>query len=338
MNRSLTSGPEAQESSGDGRPESLMRQKTVQKICSQAFVFFGVIVLGVSLYKFFSAFWLNISPWPELLLGAAGLVLVISGSIFRNSAFSTSLLSEFSSSARARRSLLMLALAFFIMGCVVLLKVSVQDVLRYKRLLGEGGILEYLQALILFTSAWVSWLISRDLWKRLLMRLHATIYAIISFGMLFVGLEEIAWGQVLFGWKTPENIAAVNAQNQTTFHNLKFFQNHLDLNLFLISTLILILVLWRPSIGFIRLRLPSGGATLPTAFFMPRYFWPLFFCAAFLSYFVATESGTDFVINIDQEWAEFCLYLAFCLGLLRTYILLGNAPRYQRDRSSPIKT
>ena len=163
------------------------------------------------------------------------------------------------------------------------------------------------------------------------MRLHAVIYAIISFGMLFVGLEEIAWGQVLFGWKTPENIAAVNAQNQTTIHNLKFFQNHLDLNLFLFSALILILVLWRPSVGFIRSRLLSDGAALPTVFFMPRYFWPLFFCAAFLSYFVATESGTDFVINIDQEWAEFCLYLAFGLGLLSTYILLGDAPRHQHN-------
>ena len=60
-------------------------------------------------------------------------------------------------------------------------------------------------------------------------------------------------------------------------------------------------------------------------FFILRYFWPLFFCSAFLSYFVATDSGTELVINIDQEWAEFLLYLAAGLNLLRTYILLGNA-------------
>ena len=88
----------------------------------------------------------------------------------------------------------MLALASFIMGCIVLLKLSVQDIYRHKRLLGEGGILEYLQALILFASAWISWLISKDLSKRLFMRLHSVVYAIISFVMLFVGLEEIAWG------------------------------------------------------------------------------------------------------------------------------------------------
>jgi len=325
VNRPLTHGFDAHPSSEESRSKSLIRQKTVQRICGQAFVWFGVVVLGVSVYKFISAFWLDTSPWPELQLGAAGLILVGAGRIFRNSAFITTLLSENSPSARARRSFLVLALASFLMGCVVLLKLSVQDIYRYKRLLGEGGILEYLQALILFTSAWISWLISKDLRKRLSMRLHSVVYAIISFVMLFVGLEEIAWGQILFGWKTPENIAAVNAQNQTTLHNLEFFQNYLDLNLFLISVMLLVLVLWRPSLRWKRTRILDGDRITNSNFFIPRYFWPLFFCAAFLSYFVATESGTEFVINIDQEWAEFLLYLTAGLNLLRTYILLGNA-------------
>ena len=215
------------------------------------------------------------------------------------------------------------------MGCVVLLKLSVQDIYRYKRLLGEGGILEYLQALILFTSAWVAWLISKDLRRRLSMRLPSAIYGIISFLMLLVGLEEIAWGQILFGWKTPETIAAVNAQNQTTLHNLEYFQNHLDLNLFLVSAAALILVTWRPSIRFIGSKTINHDSISPRTFFIPRYFWPLFLSATLLSYFVATESGTDFVINIDQEWAEFLLYLASSLTLLRTHILIGDATRQQ---------
>ena len=298
-------------------------------MCGQTFVVFGIVILGVSLYKFVSAFWLNVSPWPELPLGVAAVFLMGSGRIVQNSAFLTSLLSERSPSARVRRSFLALALAFFIMGCVVLLKLSVQDIYRYKRLLGEGGILEYLQALILFTSAWVAWLISKDLRKRFSMRLASAVYGIISFLMLLVGLEEIAWGQILFGWKTPENIAAVNAQNQTTLHNLEYFQNYLDLNLFLVSAAALILVFLRPPIGFIQSKTIGPNSIPPKTFFIPRYFWPLFLSAAFLSYFVATESGTDFVINIDQEWAEFLLYLASSLALLRTYLLIGDAPRHQ---------
>ena len=297
----------------------------MQRICGQALVWFGIAVLGVSLYKFISAFWLDASPWPELQLGTAGLILVAAGRIFRNSAFITTLLSENNPSANARRAFFMLALASFLIDCVALLKLSVQDIYRYKRLLGEGGILEYSQALILFTSAWIGWFISKDFRQRLSMRLHSVVYAIIAFVMLLVGLEEIAWGQILFGWKTPENIAAVNAQNQTTLHNLEFFQNYLDLNLFLVSVVLLVLVLWRPSIRRMRTKILDEGRIPNSNLFIPRYFWPLFFCAAFLSYFVATESGTELVINIDQEWAEFLLYLAAGLNLLRTYILLGNA-------------
>ena len=35
--------------------------------------------------------------------------------------------------------------------------------------------------------------------------------------------------------------------------------------------------------------------------------------------------GNRLVINIDQEWEDFLLYLAAGLNLLRTYVLLGNA-------------
>ena len=94
------------------------------------------------------------------------------------------------------------------------------------------------------------------------MRLHSVIYAIISLAMMFVGFEVIAWGQILFGWKTPENIAAVNAQNQTTLHNLEYFQNYLDLNLFLVSVAALVLVLWRPSVRFLRPKAIGGARQL----------------------------------------------------------------------------
>ena len=326
------SNASAQQPTGDRRSEHLTRPKIVQRICGRTFVFFGAIVVIISIYKFFSALSVELAPpWNELQLTATGIILIFSGNFLKNSSSLRSLLSELNSSAHIQRTYAILALTAFIVSGAILLKLSVQDVLQYKRLLGEGGILEYLQALLLFTSAWISWLISRDLLKRLLMRLHGVIYSLISLSLLFIGLEEIAWGQVLFGWKTPENIATLNAQNQTTFHNLTLFQNYLDLNLFLVSALLLVLVLWRPSIDFKSPKSSKKNIIPPKILFIPRYFWPIHLCAALISYFVATESGTNFVINIDQEWAEFLLYLSVGLGLLRTYILLGNIPRAHND-------
>ena len=76
-------GFEGHPTSGEHRIESLTRQQRVQHIRGQAFVLFGVVVLGVSLYKLISSFWLDASPWPELQLGAARLILVASGRAFR---------------------------------------------------------------------------------------------------------------------------------------------------------------------------------------------------------------------------------------------------------------
>jgi hypothetical protein len=35
--------------------------------------------------------------------------------------------------------------------------------------------------------------------------------------------EEISWGQRIFGWSTPEELAKVNYQQETNIHNLDFF-------------------------------------------------------------------------------------------------------------------
>jgi len=37
--------------------------------------------------------------------------------------------------------------------------------------------------------------------------------------IVYVGGEEVSWGQHMFGWATPENWAAVNDQQETNLHN-----------------------------------------------------------------------------------------------------------------------
>ena len=119
----------------------------------------------------------------------------------------------------------------------------------------------------------------------------------------------------------------MNSQIQTTLHNLEYFHN--ILNLFLVSVAALVLVLRHPSVRFLWPK-ATGDVTIPQrAILMHQYFCPLFLYAASLSYFIATKSGTDFVNTIDQECAEFLLYLAAPLAFLRTYILLGDAPLHR---------
>jgi hypothetical protein len=43
----------------------------------------------------------------------------------------------------------------------------------------------------------------------------------LALGIAFLALEEISWGQHIFGFGTPPNIAAINAQGETNFHNVR---------------------------------------------------------------------------------------------------------------------
>jgi len=45
-------------------------------------------------------------------------------------------------------------------------------------------------------------------------------YLLIASLFLFVGLEEISWGQRIFGWTTPDWFSGLNVQGETNFHNL----------------------------------------------------------------------------------------------------------------------
>ena len=46
---------------------------------------------------------------------------------------------------------------------------------------------------------------------------------LIALFFIFVGGEEISWGQRLFGFETPEVIIDNNVQGESTLHNLSFF-------------------------------------------------------------------------------------------------------------------
>jgi hypothetical protein len=84
---------------------------------------------------------------------------------------------------------------------------------------GEDSVMEWLQFLLIFTSGLI---FTRSGWHLLQSRQLKVgwLYLIVAFGIFFVTGEEIAWGQRLFGWRTPEALEAVNVQQETTLHNI----------------------------------------------------------------------------------------------------------------------
>ncbi|MEQ8440398.1 MAG: hypothetical protein RIM33_01360 [Alphaproteobacteria bacterium] len=84
-------------------------------------------------------------------------------------------------------------------------------------LFAEDGVMEYLTVALLFASAALAVLAIRrggfDRAERIMLILFAG-------GLAFLAMEEISWGQRIFGIETPEALRAANVQGEINLHNL----------------------------------------------------------------------------------------------------------------------
>jgi hypothetical protein len=89
----------------------------------------------------------------------------------------------------------------------------------FKWAVQEDGVVEYLQVLFYCASLIMALLVTRRQWRSGNWVI-ALLYGILSFGLFFLTGEEISWGQRLLGWATPDQLAAINEQDETNLHNL----------------------------------------------------------------------------------------------------------------------
>lgn len=82
----------------------------------------------------------------------------------------------------------------------------------------EDGPVEWVQAVVCFAA----FVVGLRFWLR--ERRHYPVWAQIFFligvaGALFAALEEVSYGQRIFGWGTPDSWGLINDQNETNLHN-----------------------------------------------------------------------------------------------------------------------
>lgn len=92
----------------------------------------------------------------------------------------------------------------------------------------EDGIIEYLGAGFFFLAALLfavaAWRVQSQ-WPVAGKGANGTWFLVLMAVLSFLCLgEEISWGQRIIGWQTPEFIAAINVQDETSIHNLFLFQ------------------------------------------------------------------------------------------------------------------
>jgi len=136
------------------------------------------------------------------------------------------------------------------------------------RLALEDGLIENLGAVAFFVGATfflAAFLHSRGAGNDFyVLRTDRNLFLLLlAVAFFFAAGEEISWGQRLFGWETPASLARLNEQNETTIHNLAFFQHGKSFsfwfNVFWLGFCVGVPVLdrWRPAHDFFgRLELP----------------------------------------------------------------------------------
>ena len=217
------------------------------------------------------------------------------------------------------------ALFVLVVLLVVALKTGSADRDAYKNLVfGEGGLVEWSQVIVLMLATRAAWLIGTDLNTRLEERRPGRLFQIGAGCLAIVLMEELAWGQVIFSWRTPPLLNEINAQNETTLHNIGWFQDRLDVGTFLATLGVLAVVVLGPRwMRALTKRCSEPMAAVTRALTPAFYSWPLFLAVSALAFCIATRSFSDVILNRDQEWGELVLYASIYLLLLRTRVLLG---------------
>ena len=208
---------------------------------------------------------------------------------------------------------------------VVGLKTGSPDRDAYKNLVfGEGGLVEWCQVLVLVLATRAAWVIGSDLNARLQERRPGRLFQFGAACLALVLMEELAWGQVIFSWRTPSLLNEINAQNETTLHNIGWFQDRLDLGTFLATLGVLAVVVLAPRwMQALTKHCSESMAAVTRALTPAVYSWPLFLAVSALAFCIATRTFSELILNRDQEWGELVLYASIYLLLLRTRVLLG---------------
>ena len=214
----------------------MTRQETRQKEPIGRLFTYLLCVTGSSLVGVFIAKLISQSlqiALTDFALLASGLAMILIGYKFDFNKF------IFSSGGEHRVNRLFFKIGSTLLGFLIAIKILAGETSSYRRSLEEGGIVEWATFLLLLISAYILFSCARNM-RSILFK---AVYYILSTFSFIIGMEEMSWGQMIFNWKTPSQLALINDQGETNLHNIEFISTHTDLAYGLILALIIFVTL-----------------------------------------------------------------------------------------------
>ena len=124
----------------------------------------------------------------------------------------------------------------------------------------EDGPAEWATVAAFAWSALSAWGLSRALRAR---GRRAWPLTTIAACALLLALEEISWGQRLFGWNTPQWLASLNGAGETNLHNLPVLSWLITASAFVLTAALSVLRIPAPPLQRLAARIEDEGLPLP---------------------------------------------------------------------------
>ncbi|MSR16164.1 MAG: hypothetical protein EXR86_16790 [Gammaproteobacteria bacterium] len=203
---------------------------------------------------------------------------------------------------------------------IIVFAVKVTSPTFYDRYIeGERGLVELASPIIAFWAFAVGLSILRNRQKLPSTLLRGWLLAV-TLACFYLGGEELSWGQQLFQWETPAEIATLNDQQETNLHNMSSWfdqKPRLLLELWVLIGGIIVPLWWRFSSA------PRVTGDLWA------WFWPAYECLPTAVLAIAIRlpqryksiAGLD-VLPFEIRWSEpqeyyFALFLLIYLSAIR---------------------
>lgn len=212
----------------------------------------------------------------------------------------------------------------------------------------EYMLVEDLQVVFYLVASVLAAVLARRLWRARDTRLLGALYGVAAVGLFLVAGEEISWGGELFeriipGWPEKEELRRVNAQGETTLHNLNGLGRVFNRVLFLLALYGVLSPLVRAAIGRRASRrwvdfVVFPAATVPGLLISVAFFVALLFLTG--SHDDVSQQTGEHAFLRFQEVAELNIafsIVVFVLGLVRATAgrPSGTSERPARWRAAP---
>lgn len=277
------------------------------KLIGTTLILFGIATILVQVVKFFLEGEGNYGLLFGIVIGA---IFIFLGRNQTMEKLITKII--FAKKRTLKLGIFLIPVALNLSVTMIIFIVGVQS---WKKMDTEGGIIEYATSLAYFLSFIFALPIGKLFFQKRQKLLGFYYYLLAGF-CLFIGLEELSWGQRFIGVQSPDFFEKYNSKSELSLHNLVWLESYLYFGFIILGAL--------GGIGWFIVKLIEQNQNKKNSPFLSSYLVPSWFISSFFlivfAYFFTLQYMSQWEVMLTP--IKECMELTLALGFF-WFILIG---------------